>query len=194
MLKQTFTYEDFDGYRVTEDLYFNLTKVELSENIWLRDKVEALRVMLDGPARDLKESETFQILELVKEIMRLAYGVRSDDGKRFRKSEEIWKDFSESAAYDAFLFSLFETPEKANQFILGIMPRDLAEAASKMAANQQSAESLGRVAENSARVEEIRKAETTVDIGEVTVTNLQKDPKDMSREELLAAFKAKSES
>jgi len=217
MLKQTFTYENFDGQQVTEDLYFNLTKVELSENFWLKDRVEEVQKMLNGPARDLKPEETFKVLEVVKDFMKIAYGVRSEDGRRFVKNDQVWEEFSQSAAYDAFLFSLFETPERAYSFIVGVMPRDLAEGAAKLMAAQQAADNLGKVVDNSEQVEKLKKIENagvvpsqtatdevtfdTSDLGEVSVTSLKDmnakvddDPKNWSRERLLAEFKKKNQS
>lgn len=205
MLKQTFTYEDFNGHQVTEDLYFNLTKVELSENFWLKARVDEVQKMLTGPARDLQPEETFKILEVVKDFMRLAYGVRSEDGKRFVKGDQIWQEFSQSAAYDAFLFSLFESPEKAYSFVFGVMPKDLAEGAAKMMAAQESSNNLEQVVENSEKVVSMNSAEASqqatdeVDLGAVTVTNINEpakdldDPKNWSRERLLSEFKKKNQ-
>lgn len=125
MLKQTVTYENFDGQQVTEDLYFNITKTELADQIDKADEIASLQTMLSGPARELSVSEVKRILEVVKWLLKLSYGVRSDDGKRFIKGEHIWTEFTQTAAYDAFLFSLFSQPEKAVQFMVGVVPSDL---------------------------------------------------------------------
>ena len=134
MLKQTVTYENYDGEMAEETLYFNLSKVELAENSDLTAEFEDLKTALEGPNREISPAEVKQILALVKKLMRLAYGVRSEDGKRFIKTADVWVEFTQTAAYDAFLFSLFETSDKAIAFLLGIMPKDLrtqAEAAYK---------------------------------------------------------------
>ena len=65
------------------------------------------------------------ILELVKEFMRMYYGVRSEDGKRFVKTPDLWLNFTQTLAYDTFLFSLFQDASKAMAFMTGILPTDL---------------------------------------------------------------------
>lgn len=126
MLKQTIEYTDFDDNQSVETVYFNLTKTELADNIHLKDTLEQIqRDIVDGTKRSLKTSEITQILELVKTFMKLSYGVRSADGKRFIKTPEQWTEFTQTAIYDAFLFSLFETPNKALNFMSGILPQDM---------------------------------------------------------------------
>lgn len=129
MLKKTVQYMDFNDVNQTENLYFNVSKSELTDHLDLVDEVEMLQAMLEGEPRSLTSVEVRMLLDLVKKLIKMSYGRRSEDGSRFRKSEEIWEDFTSSAAYDAFLMSLFENPEEAVSFIVGIMPRDLIEQA-----------------------------------------------------------------
>ena len=137
MLKQAITYTDFDDNENTEVLYFNLTKVELAENLNLKDELENLQQDFTGdPNRNLEEHEIRRILDLVKTFMRLSYGVRSGDGKRFIKTPELWTEFTQTAAYDAFLFGLFEKPQNAVNFMAGILPKDLRNAAMEAAGKE----------------------------------------------------------
>lgn len=129
MIKQTVQYTDFNDKNQTEVLYFNISKSELMDHLNLRDDLEKIQESLEGPERDLKMEEIQEILNLVKRIMRLAYGRRSADGLNFRKNDEIWDDFYSSAAYDSFIMSLFENPEKAFEFLVAVMPKDLMEQA-----------------------------------------------------------------
>lgn len=136
MLKQELSYEDFDGNIQSETLYFNLTTSELADNMELKDELDKIQESLSGEERALTPDEVRRILNLVKTLMRLSYGVRSEDGKRFKKNpqSEVWDVFTETAAYDAYVTSLFTNPEKAIEFMLGIMPANLREAAEKQAA------------------------------------------------------------
>ena len=135
MLKEIVTYTNFDDERETEELYFNLSKTELTTQFDLLDELKAMQEeIFTGKQRELTTAEVKRVLELVKTIMRLSYGVRSEDGKRFRKSPELWQEFTETAAYDEFLFSLFTVDGKALAFITGIIPQDVraeAEAAAR---------------------------------------------------------------
>lgn len=129
MLKQTVEYTDFDDNKAVETLYFNLTKSELTENLHLKDELEDIQKMIVGEQRSLESTEITKILDLVKTFMRLSYGIRSADGKRFIKTPEQWTEFTQTATYDAFLFSLFEHPDRAIAFMSGILPMDLREKA-----------------------------------------------------------------
>jgi hypothetical protein len=164
MYKQTITYEDFNGNTQTSTLYFNITKTELVDHLHLGEKMQEIQSMLEGDVREVTLPELTKILALVKEIVRLSYGERSADGQRFSKSDDIWMAFKDTAAYDAFLFSLFENPEKAAQFMLAVMPNDLIQQAQR------------------ATVETVPLAEP-----EITETTLsQAELESMSREQLLA--------
>lgn len=125
MLKQTVTYQDFNGKTKTENLYFNIAKSEVADNLSLVDDVETIQQMLDGEQRELSRLEIQKILDLVKTMIRLSHGARSEDGSRFRKNQETWDEFVETGAYDAFVMSLFENPAEAMRFIVNVLPQDL---------------------------------------------------------------------
>src|SRR5690349_15818661 len=95
MLKKTLTYKTVDGDLVTEDFYFNLTKAELAmlamsgDGEDLTHRVKAMIQLQDG--RGI-------VNEFVK-ILQMSYGKKSEDGKRFIKDPEIWKEFTQTEAY-----------------------------------------------------------------------------------------------
>lgn len=161
MLKKTITFEDLDGNKITEDFYFNLSKAELIE-LELSTK--------DGLMETLKsivaEQDGAKIIEYFKKIILMAYGKRSDDGRRFIKSEELRTEFSQTDAYSV-LFMEFATDAKAAAtFVQGIMP-----------AGMVSEDMVSRV------VEDVESEPKTV---ETPIT--QKPLTEMSREELLEAL------
>lgn len=124
MLKRTITYEDYDGNTHTEDFYFNLSKAELIE-------IEASTP--GGVATKLekisKDNNGAEIIKTFKDIILKSYGVKSEDGKRFIKSEEISKAFEETEAYSELFYELALDADKAAAFVNGIMPRKLIEEA-----------------------------------------------------------------
>ena len=144
MLKQTVSYFDFDDNPSQETLYFNLTKTELADNIHLRDELEEMQQVFTADKKELSTGEISQLIDLVKTIMRLSYGIRSADGKRFIKSEEQWTEFTQTAAYDAFLYSLFEDPNKAVLFMTGILPKDVRSAVDEEIAKTNPADDISR--------------------------------------------------
>lgn len=138
MIKETISYEDFDGNPQVATLHFNLTKTELADNLttlkpMLDELVELFKS--DGPedpSRKLEDEEVRKLLAFVKLLLKLSYGVRSEDGQRFIKSEEVWTHFTQTPMYDSFLFSLFENPEKANRFTISLIPNGLVNEAERL--------------------------------------------------------------
>jgi hypothetical protein len=117
MLKKTITYTDYNGKERTEDFYFNLTKaeiveMELSESGGLAKHIEKLT----------KEEDGAKIIELFKTVIEKAYGVKTDDGRRFRKSKELFLDFAETPAYDLLFMELSQDAKLAAAFMNGIVP------------------------------------------------------------------------
>lgn len=126
MLKRTIQYEDFNGNNVVEEHYFNLSKSELVEleADYKGGLGEALTAIV--ASNDLKS-----LIREMKRIVLLSYGQKSDDGKRFVKSDELRTEFSQTNAYDALFMELATNENAAAEFIQGIVPRDLGEAIQK---------------------------------------------------------------
>lgn len=122
MFKDTVTYVDFDGNERTEDLYFNLTKAEV---IAMENSV------LGGLSRRLEKIvnalDNVQIMDSFIDLIKSSYGVKSDDGKRFIKSEKITEEFMQTGAYDEFFMKLISDEEFAGKFIQGIAPAGLSD-------------------------------------------------------------------
>lgn len=117
MLKKTIKYTDYFGTERTEELRFNLTEAELtmmqlSQTGGMQAYLEKIIQAQDAPA----------IMENFRQIIRKSYGVISDDGRRFIKSEELSTEFEQTEAYSQLFMELCTDPEKASEFINGIMP------------------------------------------------------------------------
>lgn len=122
MLKKTVTYTDFNDREQTEDLYFNLTKSELMQSEMLSNGSFSKKL------EEISQSEDpAQILQMFKEIIKMAYGVKSQDGRHFLKNDEVWTNFEQSAAFDAFLFELMTQTDVAIDFANGLVPPKLRE-------------------------------------------------------------------
>lgn len=133
MIKKTITYIDYNDEYQTEEMYFHVSKSELLDNIDLKTDLEDVYASLNDEEgdRQLTEEEVRAIINIVKRIIRISYGVRSADGKRFSKNDDNWNDFKDSAAYDAVLFEMFEDPEEGFKFLQGVLPKDLLEKATE---------------------------------------------------------------
>lgn len=118
MLKKTITYTDYDGNERTEDFYFNISKAELTE---LQFSVKGgLKNILE---KAVKEKDGPTIMQLSKEIVLKAYGVKSNDGRRFMKSEELTREFAETEAYVNLFMELATDEKAAIAFAEGVMPK-----------------------------------------------------------------------
>ena len=122
MLKRTETLKDFDGNERTEDFYFNLTKAELTE--MQMSEVGGLEKRLKGI---IQAQDGVRIMEFFKGILQKAYGVKSPDGRRFIKNEEVLNEFIETEAYSQIFMDLVTDADKMADFIKGVIPADLAE-------------------------------------------------------------------
>ena len=128
MLKKTITYIDYNGTERTEDFYFNLSKAEITEMEMgvkggLTETITRIVAAQDSPA----------IIKIFKDLILKAYGVKSPDGKRFEKSEELSTEFAQTEAYSNLFMELAFDANKAAEFINGIVPADLAKEAAKEA-------------------------------------------------------------
>lgn len=120
MLKKTVTYEDYNGVERTEDFYFNLTKSEIMKLEMGTDGGYAEMLQRISDAKDAPE-----IMAQFERILKLAYGERSDDGRRFVKSEAISEAFAQTPAYDTIFMELCTDAELAAKFINAIVPKDM---------------------------------------------------------------------
>lgn len=120
MLKKTITYVDYNDEERTEDHYFNITKAELA--MMEASKIGGLRQYLE---KIVQEKDTVSIMETFKTIIHQAYGKKSDDGRRFIKSDEISTEFEQTEAYSELIMELLGDAEKASRFINGILPKDI---------------------------------------------------------------------
>lgn len=120
MLKKAITYVDYNGVERTESFYFNLSKAELIEMEY--GTVGTFTSMIQNIIDAQDEPE---LIKLFKSLILKSYGKKSADGRRFEKSEEISKDFSETEAYVILFMELARNSKAASEFVNGIIPADI---------------------------------------------------------------------
>lgn len=120
MLKKTITYTDYDGNERTETFYFNLSR---SEIILLETTTPGgYTAMLQ---RIIDSKDNIELMHIFTELIKKSYGVKSDDGKRFVKNDQLADDFINSAAFDQMFTEFFTTENAAADFAKGIIPQDI---------------------------------------------------------------------
>lgn len=132
MIKKTVTFEDFNEETQTEAFYFHLNKADV---IRLEAELEGIRETLEEL---IKTKDGKRIVEIVELIILRSYGVRSDDGARFFKSQEQTDEFKGSEAYSELLFELVTDADKASEFINGLLPEKLLKQAKEAQQNENT--------------------------------------------------------
>ena len=124
MLKKTIKYTDYNGVERNEDFYFNLTKAEIMEM-----QMGTTGGFADYIAALVKTQNMPEIVRIFKDIVLKAYGEKSQDGKRFIKTDDnghsLAKAFSETEAFSILYMELATDSKEAAKFINSIVPQDM---------------------------------------------------------------------
>ena len=116
MLKKHVKYQGLDGEIIEEDLYFNLNRMDAIE-LSARYESKDLAAYMD---EIVKKKDIVSLYRVLKDIVLLAYGVKSEDGKRFIKNDSVRKEFEESLAFAQLIENLHETESALSEFVTGI--------------------------------------------------------------------------
>ena len=126
MFRKVIKYTDYLGTQREEEFTFNFTKADIVELNWMTPGgLEALY------NRIIQTQDSQMLAEQFKYLIQASYGVVSPDGRRFMKSDEILKNFTETEAYSILYIELATNSDSAAAFVNGIMPRDMVEEALK---------------------------------------------------------------
>lgn len=120
MLVKTIKYTDYNDVERTMTCYFNLSKPEV-----IKWQVGTEGGMAEVLQRIIEEKDPKKLFTLFESLIQLSYGIKSPDGIRFEKSEEITRAFMQTEAYTNFFMELGTNTESAIEFIKGIFPKDL---------------------------------------------------------------------
>lgn len=117
MLKKTIQYIDFDGNERKEDFYFNLTKAEVAEM-----ELSTEGGLAKALTKIVETQDSKRIVESFKDLILRSYGIKSPDGKRFIKNQEVRDEFSQTEAYSELFMELATNADMAASFVNGIVP------------------------------------------------------------------------
>lgn len=119
MYKKIIKYTDYNGTERKEPFYFNLDEADIMRYNFSVDGEEGYKTYLMRLLATNKTSEAYAIFE---KFICESYGVKSDDGKRFIKNEEVLNEFKQSRAYSVLIMELISKEGAATEFFNGIMP------------------------------------------------------------------------
>jgi hypothetical protein len=121
MIKETIKYTDYNGVEREDDFYFNLTKAEVMEM-----EMSTKGGLAEMIQRIVKAGDQPAIIKIFKDLIVKAYGVKSPDGKRFIKNQEVVDEFVQSEAFSELFMKLATDADAASRFVNGIVPANLA--------------------------------------------------------------------
>lgn len=120
MIVLTETYTDYDGNKRTEEFRFHFNKAELLEMEMTTEGGFSARVN-----RIINANSHSELVKIMKQFVLDAYGIKSDDGRRFMKSDEIRRSLVECPAYSQIFMRLATDDKAAAEFINGVTPDDM---------------------------------------------------------------------
>lgn len=116
MLRKKMTYTNFNGVEVTETFCFHLTQAEI-----MQMELETVGGYQGFLQKILDAKDVVSMIKVLNEFIDMSYGVLSEDGKYFTKSEEDLKRFKATQAYSDLYMSLLD-PDAASAFINAVAP------------------------------------------------------------------------
>lgn len=127
--KITFT-NPFTDQQVTETHYFHLSKADLvkmqleEHGLKYTDQAGETHEGLAAKIKKIQETEDGKaIMAELDDVIKRSYGLKNGDS--FDRSPEISEKFVKSEAYSELFFELCTNPEKAAEFMAGIVPGNL---------------------------------------------------------------------
>lgn len=129
MIKLPVNYTDFDDNAQSTVIHLHLSKRELLD-LNIEDKqsrFEVLQKIFEQGEIGSKAlaNAVKEYVSIFEEIILLAYGIRSEDGQRFVKSDAIREDLPNTAWYGDWLFELAQDPERMASILQQLVPKDL---------------------------------------------------------------------
>lgn len=185
MLKKSIKYTDFDGNEQVDTFYFNLSKSELTKTELRHATLQGEKV--SGGFRDqllaiMNAGRGQEIIDTFEDILRMSYGVRSEDGKRFIKNDENFQEFQQTAAYDVFFMELVTDADAAAKFINEIVPADISEGISTM--DQSDVPEAFRIKQPTATPEPEKSATDAFGQVEASTTSVPETQPQLTEEEI----------
>ena len=120
MFTKTIKYTDFNGVERKEAFYFHLSENEVVEMEFGTNGgyTELLNKIIAA-----KDQES--LLKEIKKFIHKAFGEKSSDGRRFMKSEEISRAFSETPAFTKLYMEFLFNDVAFAEFVNAIIPTNV---------------------------------------------------------------------
>lgn len=121
MISKKIKYTDYNDKTVEETFHFHLNKAELTK-MNFTESGESLVDLISEISED--NAGTRRVLDILEQIIRASVGVKSEDGSRFIKNDDIRSKLFDTEAYSELFSELLQNPERTAKFIQGILPKE----------------------------------------------------------------------
>lgn len=118
MLKKTIKFLNLDEEEVTRDFYFHIGQLEWAEINEGGAYIARLEAVRERP-------EPIELVRVLKEIIMMSIGQRSEDNLEFLKTPEYAQRFTSMHAYEVLMTEFAQNPRSIADFIFGVMPKSL---------------------------------------------------------------------
>lgn len=122
MLAKEITYKDYNGVERKETFLFDLSEAEILEM-----ELSTVGGFEQYINKIINAQDTPQLVKIFKELILKAYGVKSDDGRRFIKNDKLREEFSQTPAYSKLFMELATNAQSAAEFVNKIVPESMAD-------------------------------------------------------------------
>lgn len=121
MYAKVIKYTDYNDVPREETFYFNLNRAEL-----LKMMVTDSDATLDQVFEYFQQTKNSKkLLTMIEDLVKSSFGIKSPDGKSFIKKPEYLEMFVQSEAYSELLTELLRDADKAADFFINILPKNL---------------------------------------------------------------------
>lgn len=111
MQKYNVEYENFDGKKTKETLYFNLSTIEVGS---LQQKYGDIEKKIF----ELQKKGNFTgLMDIITDIILTAYGERSEDGRKFIKNSVVREGFDGSLPFNQLIDDLLADDKLSEKFM-----------------------------------------------------------------------------
>ena len=136
MLKKRVEYIDYLGQPRSKDLYFNLSKSDVTRMMMLEtsfatkedgtvDESQIRNGFVSRIQGVMERGNGKEIVELFDWLVESAYGVILDDGETFdNNNPERYRLWTKTASYDKFFTTLVNDTDLMTEFFNGVFPKD----------------------------------------------------------------------
>ena len=190
MFAKTITFLNYNDEEETETFYFHLSEADLIE-MQLRAINGDETQTWEGRMKSIIDAKKGnEIVDHFKNLIKISYGVKSPDGKRFIKNDENFEFFASTGAYNALFTELATDANAGAEFANNLVSKKALENANKKAADIR--------AKSEAAMQGHKQKQVSVDTskGVEQVTELPASTPVLEASEVgaLAAFGARKES